>query len=216
MDATTPPPLHLPDETMDWIDSGLQYADRHDWIRWAWAILARAGDVGAVIDDDFEYSAQVITLAALGVVHDRFQDVQTGVDADHELRIDLCGGDRPAITEIELGRYCERHGHQDLDHFPESAAGLAEAAVFAMAAAVQARLCTLAGEARLFGSLAVAHRGPASIDPDPDADEGDFAPLGSSLALEAFDPYLDDVFGFSVTFDQHRAYEWLVGDLDLY
>ncbi len=208
--------IQIPEETLEIITSGLQYHDKHNWIPWAWAALAREGDVQAIVDESSsDYASQLITLAALGHLYDKFQDIYAGVQPEDDLLIELLGDDRPAINQIELARYCERHGHYDDLEFPESAAGLEHVAVVSRTDEVQARLRHLVGHGRLFTSLVVA--GSAMATAEFDAEDGDveILPIGDSLTLEAFDSYLGEVLNFNLTAEKHRTYEWLSGDLDL-
>lgn len=208
--------IQIPEETLEIIASGLQYHDKHHWIPWAWAALAREGDVQAIVDESSrDYASQLITIAALGHLYDKFQDIYAGVQPGNDPLLGLLGDDRPAINQIELARYCERHGHYDDLEYPETAAGLEQVAVLSRTDEVQDRLSQLIGHARLFTSLVVAGSSMATAELDADDDDVEILPLGDSLTLEAFDSYLPDVLDFNLTAEKHRTYEWLTGELDL-
>lgn len=94
----------IPDDVLDEVAAGLEYRDLRGWIPWAWAVLARAGDVRARIDEDLEeYSSHLVTLAGLGHLFELFH---------------------------EIARYCEREGIVDRE-FPETADGLLREAIVA-------------------------------------------------------------------------------------
>lgn len=216
MDTASQVHLRIPEETLEIITSGLQYHDKHHWIPWAWAAISREGDEQAIVDESSsDYPLQLITLAALGHLYDKFQDTFSGLDPEDEFQIQLLGDARPAINHIELARYCERHGHYDYSEIPESAFKLEHVAVNSRTDEVQALLLELVGDARLFTSLVVAGKALATAEFDVEDGDVEFVPLGDMLTLEAFDPYVADVLDFNLTAEKHRAYEWLTGDLDL-
>ncbi|MGP9661688.1 hypothetical protein [Arthrobacter sp. AOP36-C1-22] len=216
MDTASQMHVQIPEETLEIITSGLEYHDKHHWIPWAWAAISREGDLEPIVDESSpDDASQLITLAALGHLYDKFQDAYTGLHPRDEFLTELLGDARPAINQIELARYCERNGHYDYSEIPESAAALEHVAVNNRTNEVQVRLVHLVGQARLFTSLVVAGTAIATADFGAEDDDAEFIPLGDSLTLDAFDPYLDDVLNFTLTAEKHRAYEWLTGDLDL-
>lgn len=212
--------IGLPEDTLRLVTSRINYIDQQNWIPWAWAALARAGDVPAVLDqDDFDYPAHLITLAALGHLFERFHDVFSGTDGDDEVGIELDGIDRPEITSIEIGRYAERCGIYDTDH-PETAHGILQAAIFEQTEFVRKRLLAIIGDGRLFTSLVVAARSTPLVDDDytdhcgedgSDTAEGTNAPepIGALLTLEAFDEHMADALTLDPNLDHPRTYEWL-------
>lgn len=153
------------------------------------------------------FPSQLITLAGLGHLFELFQQIVAGGDADLEAGIDLVGDMRPAISTIELARYCEREGIFDRRE-PETAAGLMLEAISSRATELQRRLLELLGGGRLFTSLYVA----GGHAPE-DASSGEDAPAGRTD--DAFDSYLDSVVNEDLTLDKQRTYAWLEGDLDL-
>ena len=82
----------IPDDVLDEVAAGLEYRDLRGWIPWAWAVLSRAGDVPARIDEDLEeYPAHLVTLAGLGHLFELFHEIASGGSADLEPGIDLVG-----------------------------------------------------------------------------------------------------------------------------
>lgn len=198
----------IPDHILEAATADLEYRDLHEWIPWAWAILTRNGDAPSRIDEEHEgFPSQLITLAGLGHLFELFQQIVAGGDADLEAGIDLVGDMRPAISTIELARYCEREGIFDRRE-PETAAGLMLEAISSRATELQRRLLELLGGGRLFTSLYVA----GGHAPE-DASSGEDAPAGRTD--DAFDSYLDSVVNEDLTLDKQRTYAWLEGDLDL-
>ncbi|MGP5071568.1 hypothetical protein ACTXI0_04080 [Arthrobacter rhombi] len=216
MDTDSQMHIQIPEETLEIITSGLQYHDKHRWIPWAWAAISQEGDEQAIVDESSpDYASQLITLAALGHLYDKFQDTYTGLQPEDEFLTGLLGDTRPSINHIELARYCERHGHFAYSEIPEHAAELEHVAVNNRTNEVQVQLVHLVGQARLFTSLVVAGTAIAAAEFGAEDEDAEFIPLGDSLTLDAFDSYLDDVLNFNLTAEKHRAYEWLTGDLDL-
>lgn len=202
--------ISIPADSLELTRSNIEYQDSHGWIPWAWAVLARAGDVpSAGTEEDVDYPANLITLAGLGHLFELFQQIIAGGDADLEPGIDLVGDVRPGISTIELARYCEREGIFDRQD-PETAAGLALEAINSQATELQRRLLELLGGGRLFTSLYVA----GGHAPE-DVDSGEGAPSELSLTDDAFDSYLDSVVNEDLTLEKQRTYAWLEGDLDL-
>lgn len=200
----------IPDDVLDEVAAGLEYRDLRGWIPWAWAVLARAGDVRARIDEDLEeYSSHLVTLAGLGHLFELFHEIASGGSADLEPDVDLVGECRPGITTIEIARYCEREGIVDRE-FPETADGLLREAIVARAPELRQRLLELLGGGRLFTSLYIAG------ERAPDAgsvEEGVPGRLPSTD--DAFDDHLHCVVDEDLTPEKQRAYAWLEGDLDL-
>lgn len=210
MQPTATTEISIPDDILELTHSPIDYKDNCGWIPWAWAVLARAGEVPATMtEEDVDYPAQLISLAAVGHLFELFQEVVTGGDADLEPNADLVGDVRPEITTIELARYCEHEGIFDRQD-PETAAGLTLEAIKSRASELQHRLLELLGGGRLFTSLYVTGgHTPEEEDPKGEA--------SSELALtdNAFDSYLDSVVNEDLTPDKQRTYAWLDGDLNL-
>lgn len=159
------------------------------------------------------YASHVVTLAGLGRLFDIFQDVAHGLnERDTGLETDLTGYERPYITDIEIARYCERHGCYEKD-LPESGPGLLAVAVSARASQLKARLFELLGDARLYSSLFAAGEAPDPADyGDEDDDSADIPrpePLGRTASDDAFNIAITGVMNWHLTPDKHRAYEWL-------
>lgn len=58
--------ISIPDESLDLIRDSMSYSFGRDWLPWAWAVLAQAGDVPAEFDlDSFDYHEQLLVLAGL-------------------------------------------------------------------------------------------------------------------------------------------------------
>lgn len=210
MSSTLQTDTTIPAHILEAVTAHLGYQDLHGWVPWAWAALARAGDVPALDDEDHEnYPDCLFTLAALGHLFELFQQVAAGGDADLEPDIDLLDEVRPQITPIELARYCERTGIYDTE-LQETGTGLLREAISDRAAELRGRLSEILGEARLFTSLFAA--GGAALEPDG-ADRS--APIGRPMAEDAFDPFIPSVVNADLTDDKQRAYAWLAGDLDL-
>lgn len=210
MQPTATTAISIPADSLELTHSPIDYQDDRGWIPWAWAVLARAGEVPtAVIDEDVDYPSHLVTLAGLGHFFELFQQIIGGGDADLEPGIDLVGDARPGISTIELARYCEREGIFDL-RAPETAAGLTLEAIKSRATELQHRLLEVLGGGRLFTSLYVAG-GHAPKD----AGSGEGAPSELPMTDEAFDSFLDSVVNEDLTPDKQRTYAWLEGDLDL-
>lgn len=216
MELKTQPTIQLPDDALEAVTKGIGYSDDRGWIPWAWAALVRAGDVPAELDEfDDDYASHIITLAALGFLYERFQDVYAGTEGDDELMIELIGTDRPDNTDVDVARYCERHGYAS-GECPETGEGLLQVAVETRRVDVKIRLREILGDGRLFTSLVVAGR-PIPLpeyDEDGNEIEIEIEPLGGSLAEDAFDSNVADVTS-ALSGDQPRAYEWLIGSLRL-
>lgn len=207
--------VQIPEDLNRAVISALDWTDFEDWIPWAWGLLVRAGDVPIEIDDDdLDYAFYAVTLAALAHLFDLFQDVSHGLKAeDSGPGADLTGDERPYITDIEIARYCERHGYYE-EYFPESGSELFTIAVKAQTAQMKARLLGLLGEARLYTSLSVAGEGPEPQVDDEDeedssADRPDPEPAGHQNRDDAFDLAIDSVMNWNLAPDEHRAYAWL-------
>ncbi|PMC75931.1 hypothetical protein [Brachybacterium sp. UMB0905] len=185
------------------------YDNRH-WVQWAWAVLARAGDVPPTVgEDDADYPRHLITIIALSHLSDVFGEVAAGVDGDLEVSVEPVGEFRPKITVIELARYCEREGIYAME-YPETDWGLVQQAVRVRTGEIARRLREILGVSRLFTALMVA--GECA----PDDEEREPAP-SSELMLtdDAFDPAMDGVVNYDLTPDKQRAFEWLEGGPDL-
>lgn len=201
--------IDVSDDSLDLVTSMIQYEDHHDWITWAWAHLARVGDVpGRLDEEDPGYVAGLISLAGLRCVFERFHDVHDFADGNDELMIELIDTVRPGITEVEIARYCERHDHHDDTGDAETGWGLVQVAVTDRADQLRVRLIELIGAASLFTSLYVS-RGHRLLSVDDDASIDSSTRIGSSLAPEAFDPYMDEVLNSGITPGKQRAYMWL-------
>lgn len=200
----------IPDDVLDEVAAGLEYRDLRGWIPWAWAVLSRAGDVPARIDEDLEeYPAHLVTLAGLGHLFELFHEIASGGSADLEPGIDLVGEYRPEITTIEIARYCEREGIVDRE-FPETAEGLLREAIGARAPELRQRLLELLGGSRLFTSLYLAG------EREPDAESVEEGVPGRLPSTDdAFDDHLHSVVNEDLTSEKQRTYAWLEGDLDL-
>lgn len=200
----------IPEHILECVTADLDYRDHHEWIPWAWAALARADDTPPLDDEDHtDYPAHLVTLAGLGHLFELFQTVAAGGDADVEPGVELLGYVRPEITTIEIARYCESHGIYDTE-LPETDTGLVREAIRTRAFQLRHRLSDVLGEGRLFTSLYVAGGAvTSSVGPD------ESAPIGGSLAKDAFDPYVTSAVNEDLTADKQRAYMWLQGELDL-
>lgn len=213
MEKTMSPHPELVPDVFDEVIKGIDYSDNHGWIPWAWAALVRAGDVPEKLDeDDADYATHVITLVALGYFYERFHDVYAGTEGDDELLIEVLDTDRPFfITDIDVARYCERHGYASLEDL-ETGRGLLQEAATNRRVEVKFRLRELLGDSRLFTSLVVAGR----PEPDPEFDENgeeiEIEPLDDPLAEDAFDRHFAEVT--SDLLGAH-AYEWLRGQVDI-
>ena len=200
----------LPDHVLEAVTAGLDHRDDRGWIPWAWSVLARAQDVPEQIDEDHEdYPSHLVTLSGLSHLFDLFQDVVSGGDAGLETDPDLLGEHRPAITTIEIARYCERHGLVDTQ-WPETATGLLREAIQDKALELRRRLRDHLGDAGLFTSLHLAGRPLQSLEDE----EG---PAQRSLAIsdESIDAHLHAAVNEDPTPQKQRAYAWLEGELDL-
>jgi len=199
-------------DVVDAVIKGIDYSDDRGWIPWAWAALVRAGDVPEQLDEnDEDYATHVITLVALGYFYERFQDVYAGTDGDDELMIEVLGTDRPYITDIDIARYCERHGYASLEE-PETGHGLLKEAATIRRTEVKFRLREILGDGRLFTSLVVA----GSPEPEPEFDENgeeiEIPPAGDPLAEDYFDRHAAVV---TSDLSGAEAYEWLTGHGDV-
>src|SRR5699024_6797223 len=124
------------------------YPDHHGWIPWVWAALVRARDVPEELDEtDEDYVAHVITLVALGYFYERFHDIYAATEGDDELMIEVLGTDRPFITDIDVARYCERHGCASLEDV-ETGHGLLQEATTNRRVEMKFRLRELLGDGR--------------------------------------------------------------------
>lgn len=203
-------PASIPEHLLETITDGLDFRDDQGWIPWAWGVLARAGDVPALIDeDDPDYPRSLMTLAALGRLYDLFQQVLSGLSADLETNPNLVDEVRPGITTIELARYSEAEGVFDTA-WPETRSGLLREAIRTRTEQTSARLVELLGSARLFTSLFVTGTATVAMDDDTDVPADAHSP-----SEDAFDRYLSLVVNDDPTVDKQRTYEWLNGDLDL-
>lgn len=214
MELKTQPTIQLPEDALDAVAKGIGYSDERGWIPWAWAALVRAGDVPAELDHfDEDYASHVITLAALGFLYERFQDVYAGAEGDDELMIEVMGTDRPYITDIDVARYCERHGYASLED-PETGEGLFQVAVESRRVDMKIRLREILGDGRLLTSLVVAGRPIPLPEYDENGEEIETEPPGDPLAEAAFDSHVADVAS-DLSGEQPRTYEWLIGSLRL-
>lgn len=212
--------IQIPEDMIEVVSSGIDYYSAQDWIPWAWAALVRAGDAPPYVDEDDEnYVHYLITLAALGHLFDRFHDIYTGAryEDDCEHGFELFGEYRAHITEIEIARYCERHGYHDNAHDPETADGLAFAAIFDQTIGVRLRLRELVGDGRLFTSLIHAGNSDRTGDfDDDDHDEDETAETAddsnaSRLAVDRFDSCIVTSANSGATDYEMHAYAWLTG-----
>lgn len=208
MEETLSPHLASAPDVVDAVIKGIDYSDNHGWIPWAWAALVRYGDVPEHLDEsDKDYAAHVITLVALGYFYERFQDVYAGTAGDDELMIEVLGTDRPFITDIDVARYCERHGYASLEDV-ETGHGLLQEAATNRRVEIKFRLRELLGDGRLFTSLVVAGGPEPEPEYDEDGEEIETAPAGDPLAEDAFDGH---VAGVTSDLSGAEAYEWLTG-----
>lgn len=214
MELTTDTTIYVPEEIFDAVVKGIDYSDKRSWIPWAWAALVRAGDVPAVLDDFADdYASHVISYVALGFLYERFQDVYAGAEGDDELMIEALGADRPYITDIDVARYCERHGYSSLEEL-ETGHGLLQEAARNRRTELRVRLRDILGGSHLFTSLAVASRPDDFFDADEAEEETMVERTTGFFAENAFDEYVADVTS-DLSVNQVRTYEWLVGSLDL-
>lgn len=212
MEHTTQSAIQLPEDVLDAVTRGIDYSDERGWIPWAWAALVRSGDVPAELEEfDDGYASHVITLAALGFLYERFQDVYVGTEGDDELMMVVMGTDRPYITDIDVARYCERHGYASLEN-PETGPGLLQEAVENRRGEVKFRLREILGDGRLFTSLVVAGRPVSLPEYDEDGDKCEAKSPADPLAEDAFDSHVADV---TSDLSGARAYEWLLGHVDV-
>jgi len=144
---------------------------------------------------------------ALGYLYERFQDVYAGTTGDDELMIEVLGTDRPFITDIDVARYCERHGYASTKD-PETGRGLLQEAARNHRRQVKFRLRELLGDGRLFTSLVVAGWPEPEPEYDEDGNEIETPPPGDSLAEDVFDRHIADV---TSDLSGAEAYEWLCG-----
>lgn len=222
----------IEEEILDIIRAGLDHSDPKGWIPWAWSVLAREGDVPAVLCDDHgdEYARLLLTLAGLGRLYELFVEVHLGGYASGEIMTDLLHEGRPHMTVIELARYCEQRGIYDSD-LPETESGLQNAAIEEHTDAVRRRLVEILGEWHLYTSLVHA----ATPEPLPDFSEDDVADeeeldddsaivpdgdVNSPTVEQEHQLVFDQIplpFETAIVFDSSdgRSYEWLRGDLDL-
>lgn len=206
MELKTQPTIQLPEDAFDAVIKGIDYSDERGWIPWAWAVLVRAGDVPAELDEfDDDYASHIITLAALGFLYERFQDVYAGTEGDDELMIELIGTDRPDITDVDVARYCERHGYAS-GECPETGEGLLQVAVESRRVDMKIRLSEILGNSRLFTSLVVSGRPIPLPEYDEDGNEIETEPLGDPLSEDAFDSHVADVTS-DLSGEQPRTYE---------
>ena len=206
MEQTLSPHLARVPDVFDEVVKGIDYADNRGWIPWAWAALVRAGDVPEQLDEtDQDYAAHVITLVALGYLYERFHDVYAGTDGDDELMIEVLGKDRPYLTDIDVARYCERHGYASLEDV-ETGHGLLQEAATNRRVEMKFRLRELLGDGRLFASLVVAGSPEPEPEFDEDGNEIETAPAGDPLAENAFDDHFAEV---TSDLSGAEAYEWL-------
>lgn len=176
--------------------------------------MVRAGDVPAELDEFADdYASHIITLAALGFLYERFQNIYAGTDGDDELMMELMGTDRPDITDVDVARYCERHGYAS-GECPETGEGLLQVAVESRRVDMKIRLREILGSSRLFTSLVVAGRPILLPEYDEDGSEIEIEPLGDPWSEDAFDSHVADVTS-DLSGDQPRTYEWLIGSLRL-
>lgn len=190
------------------VSKGIEYSDNRGWIPWAWAALVRAGDIPEQLDEtDDDYVSHVITLVGLGYLYEQFHDVYAGTEGDDELTIEVLGTYRPYLTDIDVARYCERHGYASLEDLETGHGPLQEAATNRRVE-LKFRLRELLGDGRLFTSLVVAGLPEPDSEYDGDGNEIEPALRVDPLAEEAFDGYVA-----SVTSDlsNAEAYEWLTG-----
>lgn len=200
----------LPD-VVELVRRGMDYTDSLGWLTWAWGALSRTGRVPIAVDDrDENYVDHVITMCVLGWVYSDFQDVATGLDGGGASQAEVVGHVRPQVTEIELGRYCERNGIYDLG-FPESCEGLLREAMALKSRSVMVALREGLGLARLFTSLVIAGEGRLmwSSDGGDEDDEVDTPESAFPLAPDAFDEHMDAVVNTGIDSGDARAYEWL-------
>lgn len=199
----------IPDYVLDLATKDLDYLDEHGWVPWAWSVLAGAGEVTARIDEDAEdYPSHLLSLAGLGHLFALFREVLDDGDASAEPALELVGPVRPHLTEIEIGRYSERHGIWDRQD-PETADGLVREATSARAEQLRGRLVEIVGEARLFTSLAITRL--------PELAGGDETSgwQGGPVSEAAIDAFVMDAVNGDPSSSAARAYAWLSGDLDL-
>ncbi|AXE40120.1 hypothetical protein [Acidipropionibacterium virtanenii] len=65
MDTDVQAEVQIPVDVRIAVKQTLSYPDWQEWIPWAWAMLARAGDVPMVLDEDApDYLSHVITFAS--------------------------------------------------------------------------------------------------------------------------------------------------------
>ena len=188
MDTDVQTEVQIPVDVRIAVKQTLSYPDWQEWIPWAWAMLAHAGDVPMALDeDDPDYLSHVITFASLAHLFEVFVDIERGDDGSIEVDFDLLGEDRPFITGIELVRYCERHRYYD-EYFPETEYGLFGIAVDERMREVKNRLGDVLGTPRLFTSLSVGYTLPYPDRYDEFSDEyekPDPTPVGRSRTVDA-------------------------------
>lgn len=208
MEQALSPHLESVPDVFDEVIKGIDYSDNHGWIPWAWAALVRAGDVPEELDEyDEDYATHVITLVALGYFYEQFLDIYAGTEGDDELLIEVLGTDRPFITDIDVARYCERHGYASFED-PETGHGLLQEAATNRRVELKFRLRELLGDGRLFTSLVVASWPDPELEFDENGEVIETEPLADPLAVNAFDRHIADV---TSDLSNAEAYERLCG-----
>lgn len=208
MEETLSPHLSLVPDVFDEVIKGIGYSDNHGWIPWAWAALVRAGDVPEQLDEsDAEYVSHVITLVALGYFYEQFHNVYAGTEGDDELMVGILGTYRPYLTDIDVARYCERHGYASLEDL-ETGHGLLQEAATNRRVELKFRLRELLGNGRLFTSLVVSGLPEPDAEFDEDDNEVKTSLRVDPLAKDAFASY---VAGVTSDISNAEAYEWLMG-----
>lgn len=165
------------------------------WLAHSWEAVSASGlDSDGFDDEELDYPRRVIGLCALSLFYARFESMLVSANREVSEVPDILGSDRPWVSEIELGRYCERHRIQ-AGILPETAYDLLEAAVLDLVPAVRSALVDHLGQTTLFVSLVQASRNEFSVD---------VSGTPTSMTPAA----VDDVVNRADP-DLHSAFEWL-------
>lgn len=200
-------------EMLDLVTRQLNYEDQHEWIRWAWLKLTHSRQTPSTVDEaEPHYTSSLIALCALGYLYDQFCEISSGLDETGEPSFEIVGDERPWITEIELGRYCNANQIY-AETWPETAWELVNAAIIDEARTARLQLKKYLSSATLFSSLYLAATTQTEADFTFAEMEYDEEPDSSYefdvISDEVIESNADSILNTDVSLEKQRAFSWI-------
>lgn len=213
--------MAVPVELANALVEALEHRDHLAWVLWAWGVLVAAGEGSGDLRDRAGVE-DVVGLAAVARSITEFALILGDTPGVDVAGPDLLGRDEPWVTELELGRYCERHD-VDTGVRPESAHALLELAVAEQEPATRAALRRVLGESVLFTSMRQIVE-PNRVLPAGEGDDEEvtgalrhprWAQGDDGLVRTTWQPdfsHVDASINADLGHVHHAAFEWLLHD----